>query len=234
MTIAILINTYCRKNGSSPTILRRALDSVFAQSFKDFKVFVIGDRYDPDSEFRSILNCYPQDKMYIENLPVARERDMGYTGQILWVTGGINAGNHGLDIIINQGFSWVAKLDHDDWWDTNHLEEISTAIEKFNCDFVCTKSTHVTGKILPEIDGGEYIPFYPVPCGITHSSVCMNYRQIPLRYVNMWETYGELYPSDANLWERARDHMITHSLKGICINKLTCHHDEEGYSFYNV
>lgn len=231
MKIAILLNTYRRPDGAMSTILPRTLDSIFAQTHQDFHVFVIGDRYDPHQELVDIVSKYPKEKIYMENLPVAAERDAGYTGEALWCSGGVAAGNHGLDVIRDHGYDYVAKLDHDDYWSSNHLEEINIAIEKFKADFVCTRSKHVTGEVLPPLYDNEYYHnYFPMPCRLIHSTTCMNFTKIPLRYLDLVKIYGIAFPSDANLWERTNIHMRRNGLRGICINRITCYHDIEGIS----
>lgn len=231
MKIAVLINTYRRPDGAMLTILPRTLDSVFAQTHQDFHVFVIGDRYDPDQELRDIVGKYPKEKIYLENLPVAAERDAGYRGEALWCSGGVAAANYGLDVIQQHGYDYVAKLDHDDYWADNHLVEINTAIQQFQVDFVCTRSQHITGEILPPLLNNDlYHNYLPVPCRLIHSTTCMNFARIPLRYVDLVKTQGIAYPSDANLWERTNIYMQQHGLRGICVNRITCYHDTEAVS----
>ena len=65
---SIVITTYQRNDGTTPKVLKRALDSVFNQDYDNFKIYVIGDKYDNNSEFESIFQEYPKDKIYYENL----------------------------------------------------------------------------------------------------------------------------------------------------------------------
>ena len=46
MKLAIRILTYQRKDGKTPFFLRRALESIKNQTYKDYKIFLIGDKYD--------------------------------------------------------------------------------------------------------------------------------------------------------------------------------------------
>jgi len=231
MKIAILIITYCRPDGAMTTLLPRTLDSVFAQTHQDFHVFIIGDRYDPDQELRDIVSKYPKEKIYLENLPVAAERDAGYHGEALWCSGGVAATNHGLDVIQQHGYDYVAKLDHDDYWTDNHLSEINLAREQFQADFVCTRARHVKGVILPPLpNNDQYHDYRPEPCSVIHSTTCMNFSRIPLRYWDLVKMMGIASPSDANLWQRTNDYMRRYGLRGICVNRITCFHETEGIS----
>ncbi|MCJ7812459.1 hypothetical protein MUP95_03960, partial [bacterium] len=49
--IAIVIATYERPDGKTPYYLKRALNSIALQRYKDYHVFVIGDNYKNKKEF---------------------------------------------------------------------------------------------------------------------------------------------------------------------------------------
>lgn len=231
MKFAILINTYMRSDGNTPKLLIRALDSVFAQTHKDFKIFVIGDHYENEQELFEICRGYDSEKIYCENLEVS-ERDL-YAGNAwaIWSYGGCNAKNTCIDRAISQGFSYMCNLDHDDYWETNHLEEINKAIEITGASFVCTKSTYCENAHLPRINGsGEYIFYLPQPANVIHSSTCINFEQIALRYVDLYKETGEVgEPGDAHMWRIVSEYMQKNNLLGILANKLTCRHDDEGF-----
>ena len=65
----IVIATYQRKDGTTPFYLTRTLDSIFSQTYQNFKVYVMGDKYDDEEELFGMVNKYPKDKLYCENLP---------------------------------------------------------------------------------------------------------------------------------------------------------------------
>jgi glycosyltransferase involved in cell wall biosynthesis len=230
--LGIVIATYQRKDGTTPFFLQKALDSIFSQTYQNFKIFLIGDKYEDNEEFVNIISKYPQDKIYYKNLPYAKERD-SYTDKLtLWSYGGVNAMNFGIEKALEEGYEFICHLDHDDWWLPNHLEEIKQAIELTNSDWVCTKSTYMSlVNTLPRVISDElYIPFHPKSSQLIHSSVCMNFKKIPLKYRDIYEETKKLgLPSDADLWERTRMYIIEHNLKSYYINKLTCRHDEEGF-----
>ena len=62
MKFAVTIATYQRKDGKTPELLKRALDSVFNQTHQDFRIFIVGDNYEDTNEFNQIVSQYPQDK----------------------------------------------------------------------------------------------------------------------------------------------------------------------------
>jgi glycosyltransferase involved in cell wall biosynthesis len=228
--LSIVISTYQRKDGKTPFYLRRALDSIFSQTYQNFKIFLIGDKYEDNDEITSLVSEYDNTKLYFENLPYAKERD-AHRGFGLWSYGGVNAVNIGIDIALSNGFEYVCHLDHDDRWGEDHLMEISKCIESTQADWVCTKSKYLSDRVLPVVMCPEhYTEFLPRGRSLIHSSVCMNFKTIPLKYRDILGETGHLgEPADADLWDRSREYIIKHNLKSYIINKLTCYHEEEGY-----
>lgn len=232
MKIAVVIPTYKRKDGKSEIVIERALDSVFNQTHKDFKVYVIGDKYEEDEDLIKIINKYDSEKIVYHNLEIAKERDFYTDKWVLWSYGGVNARNYSIDLVLKDGYEYICPLDHDDWFLPNHLEEISKCLEITGADWVCTKSTYGNpNTFLPEVHSNNlYIPFQPRSSRLIHSSVCMNFKRIPLKYRNIYEETQKLgLPADADLWERTREYITQNKLKSYNINILTCRHDEEGY-----
>jgi glycosyltransferase involved in cell wall biosynthesis len=232
MKLSIVIATYYRKDGSTKECLTKALDSVFNQTYQDFKVYLIGDKYENNDEIIEIVSKYDSNKIYFENLSYAKERDSYSDKWVIWSYGGVNAVNIGIDKSLSDGYEYICHLDHDDYWEPTHLEEINKCIELTGSDWLCTKSTYNNPRnFLPKINSDElYVPFYPTYAGLIHSSVCMNFKKIPLKYRDIFEETQKLgLPADGDLWERTKEYIISNNLKSICINKLTCHHDEEGF-----
>jgi len=228
--LAIVISTYQRKDGKTPFYLKRALDCIFNQTYKNFKVFLIGDKYEDNNEINSLISGYDKNKLYFENLPYAKERDV-YTGYGLWSYGGVNAVNIGINKALSEGFEYVCHLDHDDRWSEDHLMEISNCIKSTSADWVCTKSKYMSNMVLPTIKSTDYYTkFLPKGKTLIHSSVCMNFKTIPLRYRDILAETGKIgEPSDADLWDRCGEYISTYNLKSYVIDKLTCYHEEEGY-----
>ena len=232
MKLGIVIATYQRKDGSTPKYLTRALDSIFNQTYQDFKIYLIGDRYENEEEINDIVSNDIGNNFYFENLKVAKERDFYTDNRLLWSYGGVNAINHGINLALSEGIEFICHLDHDDWWLKNHLEEVYNCIIKNNAHWVCTKSTYGnSNKFLPKVDIDEkYIPFLPKSSRLIHSSVCINFKKIPLFYRDVFEETGKIgLPADADLWERSRVFIEENKLNSVFVNVLTCRHDEEVY-----
>ncbi len=232
MKLGIVTPTYYRNDNKTIFYLKRNIDVIFSQTHDDFKLFLIGDNYKNQNEVEDLLKNYDSNKIYFENLPIAMERD-NYTNKIaVWQYGGVNATNHGISKALTEGYDYICHLDHDDYWENTHLEEINKCIETTNADWVCTKSYYRGLKnLLPIYETNEIYPeFLPLPEGIIHSSVCMNFKTIPLKYVDIFKEKGVIgAPGDADLWRRSREYIVTNNLKSVLINKITCYHLEECY-----
>jgi glycosyltransferase involved in cell wall biosynthesis len=231
MKLGIVIATYMRKDGSTPKYLTRALDSIFNQTYKNFKVYLIGDRYEDNEEINNIVSKYDNTKLMFKNLSVAKERDFYSNKNALWSYGGVNAANIGVDLSLSEGNNYICHLDHDDYWENNHLSLINDCINETNSSWVCTKSNYVRNRVLPTVIGeGKYINFLPKSSSLIHSSVCMDFKTIPLKYRDIFLETGIVgLPTDADLWERCRHHILQNNLKSTLINQITCHHIEEGF-----
>lgn len=231
MKLSIVISTYRRKDGTTPKYLKRAIDSVFAQTHQDFKIYLIGDRYENPEEIYQIISEYNKDKIYFKNLDVAKERDFYNEKWAIWSYGGVNATNIGIDISLSEGNEYICHLDHDDYWSPNHLEMIDRCIRETSSDWVCTKSVYVGDRILPSINSSElFVDFLPSARSLIHSSVCMNFKKIPLKYCDIYQETGKVgLPADAELWERCNVYITKNNLKSTLINQITCYHVEEGF-----
>ena len=232
MKLAIAMATYKRMDGKSPFYLKRALDSVFAQDHKDFKVFVVGDHYEDDLEFQFIVSIYNKEQIYYDNLPFSPERNKyKYMDRnTLWCCGGLSALLLATAKAIESGFDYICHLDHDDYWEADHLRIISQVMEKTHADWICTIAEYGQRPRYPKVSGREYLMrFLPKPGGVINSSTCYNHKTIPLRYRDVFAEDGVAIPSDSDLWDRMKIYIKENHLKSYVINKVTCHHQEEGY-----
>jgi len=231
MNIAITMSTYQRVDGKTPFFLKRALNSIFSQRHKDFKLFLIGDYYENDNELKEIISHYDNNKIYCANLSFSPERSK-YQKMDLWCCGGLTAVNIAIDKAIEEGYKYICHLDHDDYWSIDHLRLINNTIEKTNADWICTKSEYGQDRIFPEIESEDLIiPFLPLAGGVINSSTCYNYQTLPFKYRNVLEEDNLLIPSDADLWDRMKLHIEKNNLTSLLINQVSCFHIEEGYTF---
>ena len=116
MKLGILITTYQKYDGTTPFLLKRAIESIKNQSYQDYTLIIIGDKYDDNEEFESICNEVDlKDKIVYKNLPYAKEREKySLSSKELWSAGGVNARNYGIDFGLELGLEYICHLDHDD------------------------------------------------------------------------------------------------------------------------
>jgi glycosyltransferase involved in cell wall biosynthesis len=226
MTLGIVIATYQRIDGTTPKYLETALKSIKSQTHNDYKVYLIGDKYENNVEFENLAkSIITPEKIKWENLPFAKERDKySLKDKKLWCSGGVSAINYGIEIALSEDVHYLCHLDHDDWWEINHLQEINKMIEKEHYFFICTKSNHINNQILPT---QITYPYYPKSSDIVHSSTCINFKETFIRYRDVFEETGKIYPADADLWNRISDFMKKTNKRGIVIDKITCNHITE-------
>jgi glycosyltransferase involved in cell wall biosynthesis len=215
--LAILIPTYRKGNGEFKDQLIQCLQSVSNQTYSNYRVYLIGDNYENNDEFLELSKIIDSSKIVAKNLPIAYERSK-YSGRKLWVCGGVNASNIGIDLAINDGCSYICHLDHDDKWSSNHLQVISNAIDKTGANFISTRS----GKGWPAMESTEYLTKWrPLPSKVFKSTTCLNYSHFKLRFRNMIEAENKVYASDADLWRRVNQQMIQNNEWGYVINEST-------------
>ena len=147
--LGIVIPTYQRPDGKTPELLTRALNTIVNQTYNNWKIYLIGDKYNNQQEFEELSKIIPSNKILALNLPIAVERNRyPEAGHKLWFSGGTHATNIGIEFSINEDYHYICHCDHDELWYENHLEEIAKAIEETKSLFLYTKS-HYQGIVLP-------------------------------------------------------------------------------------
>lgn len=215
---AILIPTYRRKNGTY-CLLSRCLRCIKKQTFQNWKVFLIGDQYEPEEELHQLKQIIPENKIHCENLPFSPERNK-YSGTQLWSVSGLSANQKGYEQIQKEEIPVICLSNDDDWWLPDHLQTLYEGYEK-NASFVYTKSTH-RNDILPKDNNN-----YPKAYNVIYSATSWKVKDIPLFLRNVVEEKTEWVAADADLWERIRYHCKKNKLRSLHMPKLTVHHDIE-------
>jgi glycosyltransferase involved in cell wall biosynthesis len=224
-TFAIVICTYFRKDGSSFTKVSRAIKSVENQTNKDWKIFLIGDHYENEEEFKKISQLLPEEKITAINLPLAVERESGlFSGNSLWCSAGANASNMGINKSIEEGFTIHCHLDDDDVWETNHLEILQSVYDNMpESVFVYTNALYTdrngyTTKYPTENVGSElyYNNLMPRPERLIHSTASWKLNSIPFKHRNTIEQ-GRIFPGDADMWERINSYCKQNNLKTVYV-----------------
>jgi glycosyltransferase involved in cell wall biosynthesis len=235
MTIGVTIHTYQRADGQTPSLLKRTIQSIYNQSYQNFKIFIVGDKYENNEEFESIIKEFVEiaDKIVFENLCFAHERDkyLGVNNTALWNCGGANALNHANNLAKANGITKLCHIDHDDIWLPNHLEIIAKAIvEKNNPAFIYTLSKYLNNPVFPHMQvDGQIVESYPAYCSLIHSSAYIDLEQIHLSYRDLWAEEGRYFPSDGDMWNRISEKCKRENLKSYVIREVSCIHENENY-----
>jgi len=230
--IGIVISTYQRKDGSTPFYLQKTLESVKNQTYQNYHVYLIGDKYDNDDEFVVLSKKIDPKKITAINLDRAVEREK-YASEprLLWFSGGANATNTGVNLALKDGISYITMLDHDDCWTENHLELVSQQINQHSPIFICTVSSHIENQKLPVINSAKLVVNILPTAGRMIKSACIiDFSRTDLRIRDVYADTGKAQAGDFDLWRRLRKEMEEKQLIGKAINIMTCFHDHEGHT----
>jgi len=117
-TVTIVISAYMRVDS-----LNQTLKSVFAQTYKKWKVLIIGDHCD-DEFVNSVDLSHPN--VYLYNLPMRCGNQYGPNSVGLYFA----------------ETTYLAFLNHDDWWLTDHLELAVKTLKNESADFFIGKTAN--------------------------------------------------------------------------------------------
>jgi Glycosyl transferase family 2 len=223
----IVICTYYRKDGSTFSKISRCIESIKKQNNKDWKIFLIGDHYENEQEFKDIVSLVESDKITAINLNFAAERESGnFYGQALWCSAGANASNTGIEESKKEGFEIHCHIDDDDVWLPQHLETLDDGYEKFSESvFIYTNASYTDRNKITRNFPTEKVDLYydnlpPSPERLIHSSVSWKLDKINFKHRNTIEQ-GRIFPGDADMWERINLYCKKNNLKTLYIPKTT-------------
>ncbi|CAF2926586.1 unnamed protein product [Rotaria sp. Silwood2] len=236
----IIMASYMRKNGRSPHYIKKSVRSILSQSYSNWELFVTGDKYENEQEFRSLFTSIPSSKLFLHNLPEPGERG-NLTGTQLWQSGGVVAMNNALQRAEQHHNNcepnckiYVVSLDDDDIWSTEHLNELLSIFIRFpSVVFAWTKGYHCSSS------GNPYPPIIvlqdrvnnwsgPFGGNILHSSCAWKMEVFRgFRYRGQWDfppNYHGQKTGDYDLFEAIRAHIVAKSLDYYHSNRATIEH----------
>ena len=242
----IIMATYNRKNGKTLNYLKRSLDSILDQSYNNWDLIIVGDKYEKENELLEIIDNYKinllnkklsNNIIYINNQIVERDIITNDKSE-LWKCAGANSMNKGLEYARDHNYKYYCHLDDDDYWTNNHLQSLYNVYNKYpNCIFANTQSTF-RNECLPRYNFAyikDKINIYennlpPWPCNMIHSSISFRIDIIPYNYLTIFNS-KVLNCSDAYMLSNIRDFLINNKQYCSIYNPiLTCYHDIEGES----
>jgi hypothetical protein len=195
--LCVTVATYRRPDGSTPLMLERLWKMLQQQSYSNWKLYMTGDNYDDETEWKT-LSFFNNSLVRMYNLPEPGERGK-LTGRELWSNAGATAMNDAIDRVLADGHDWIVHLDDDDYWDTDHLQNILEGV-RTGATFVTTWCQFQANRILPVVRGVQKDISHtvlPRPCGTIHSSIAFNASKILTRYQRF-----PGHPADAVMWAR--------------------------------
>ncbi len=149
--VAVVVATYRRSDGSTPDKLRRMFGMLERQTHRDFTLFLIGDDYADDAEFRAVAEAYrPRDRLRAENRPESlRSLRLGKLINY-WACGGTLAIRRGYELARETGHDLALMLDDDDEWAPDHVQRMVRAHLDFpDAALLTACARYVFGNFLP-------------------------------------------------------------------------------------
>ncbi len=216
--LGIAVASYRRADGMTPSMLENLWMLLLNQSYSNWKLYLTGDFYDSETEWKS-MSFFNHSQARLYNLPEPGERGK-LNGKDLWNHGGTAAINNAVDRIVTDGIQWVVRLDDDDTWDADHLQNVVAGIHT-GATFVMVECQYRT-TWLPTNPGLTNISHsvFPRPCGVIHSSIAFNAVELTSRYKI---TPG--VPADADLWSRI---VFDDNFYPAFVPIKSCYHVREG------
>lgn len=133
-----LISVYIPTYNRAEILIQRSLPSVLAQTYKNFELIILGDHCTDHTE--ALVSKIKDPRIRYYNLP---KRGYRYppTVENHWLAGPVVAANQALTMVRGK---WIARLDDDDVWTGDHLEELLRFAQLGNYEFVSAR--HIVEK----------------------------------------------------------------------------------------
>lgn len=125
-----LISVYIPTYNRAEILTQRSMPSVLAQTYKNFELIILGDHCTDKTE--ALVSEIKDSRIRFYNLP---KRAYRYppTAENHWLAGPVVAANQALKMVKGK---WIARLDDDDIWTPDHLEELLRFAQRGNYEFV--------------------------------------------------------------------------------------------------
>lgn len=128
-----LISVYTPTYNRGELLLKRALPTVLAQTYKNFEYVIMGDHCTDNTE--ALVANIKDSRIRFYNLP-SRGYRYPPTAENHWLAGPVVAANQALSLLKGK---WIARLDDDDTWTPDHLEKLLRFAQAGNYEFVSAK-----------------------------------------------------------------------------------------------
>jgi glycosyltransferase involved in cell wall biosynthesis len=201
--VSVIIPTYNR----SKLLTTRAIPSVLAQTHQNFELIIVGDHCTDDTE--ELIKQFNDKRIKFFNLEV--RGNYPSDPQKRWMVAGSVPRNKGLSLASGK---WIAPLDDDDEFSSDHLEILLSNAIKNNYEMVY-------GSLQMEIEPGKWEVRGSHPLRymeICHSAVLYRSELRFFKYnVNSWKYFLD---DDWDLWRRMKESKVTIG----CVDKVVGTH----------
>lgn len=239
MKIAVIIATYCRKQGTSKKHLETMFNYLENQTYKDFKVFIIGDNYSNNNEFETLCKSY-KGNIYYHNSPVDYRKNTFKIAQNKWTCGGSYSRRLAIKKAIEENFDYYFHIDDDDTWDLNHIETYVNNLKIFSETAFMICKANYKNTILPrshtKITTNSYNNYKVRSCDSVHASWCINLNILGNLLMSLYDKRisdinkiknnnikeRRLGPLDANILSNIGNLQNKGQIKCMCLTSNTC------------
>lgn len=125
-----LISIICPTFNRSKMLETRSIPSVLSQSYKNFELLIICDGCTDNSI--EVIKKFNDNRIKVFEIQRNKKR-YPPTVENHWFAGPVMANNEGLK---NATGDWIARIDDDDIWTSNHLEDLIKYAKHTHSDFV--------------------------------------------------------------------------------------------------
>ena len=118
----------------SRLLLERSIPSALGQTYKNKEVIIVGDHCIDDTE-EMIRGIKTNTHIYWHNLPERsqKEKELLKDPEVRWFMGPVRATNKATELCHGE---WIAHLDDDDFWTSDHIEVLLEFALRGNYEFV--------------------------------------------------------------------------------------------------
>ena len=125
-----LVSIICPTFNRSKMLETRSIPSVLSQSYKNFELLIICDGCTDNS--MEVIKKFNDNRIKVFEIQRNKKR-YPHTVENHWFAGPVMANNEGLK---NAAGDWIARIDDDDIWTSNHLEDLIQYAKYTQSDFV--------------------------------------------------------------------------------------------------
>jgi glycosyltransferase involved in cell wall biosynthesis len=187
--VTVCVPTYNR----GPLLIERAVKSVLSQSYVNIELMIVGDHCTDDTA--DLLAAVRDPRLRFFNLP-NRHRSYKQTVENHWYVGGAIPANKAMQMARGQ---WIARVDDDDTWTTDHIEKLIRFAQQGNHEFVSALYEEERFGIRKVVDGVRALdPYY------TRQQVDLNDSSPKIGGVSTWlyRSYLKFMKYNVDCWRK--------------------------------